>query len=409
MRYRFLILVASVALTACGGNEGADTPNTGGQAAAQSPNGGASSSPGRGGPPSSGRTVMAVTLAATDVQPVRRASVEDAVSVTGNLQPVERIEVRARLEGELESVMVREGDRVQPGQLLARFEADEQASQLQSAQADLAAANSELSTAKWNLEQTRELFKEGAVPERDVRAGEQQVASAAARHAAAESRLRTASEAVRDTRVVAPASAVVERRGAANGEHVTRGTSLFTLVRTQTLELTGAVPAREANQLRTGQLVRFNADAREFLGRVARISPTIDPASRSIAVYIQIPNADGSLKGGTFANGRIISHVAENVLIVPTTAIKQEQNTGQPYVYKISGENVERQSIQIGLVDEGRGIAEVTEGLKEGDRVVTGSISTTARSTKVIIVGGETPGRGGAGSSQRGPAPVPRN
>ena len=243
MRYRFLILIASITLTACGGNEGADTPSTGGQAAAQSPNGGANPSPGRGGPPSggsSGRSSTAVTLAATDVQPVRRSSVEDAVSVTGNLQPVERIEVRARLEGELESVMVREGDRVQPGQLLARFEAEEQASQLQSAQADLAAANTELSTAKWNLEQTKELFKEGAVPERDVRAGEQQVASATARHAAAESRLRAASEAVRDTRVVAPAVAVVERRGAANGEHVTRGASLFTLVRTHTLELTGA-------------------------------------------------------------------------------------------------------------------------------------------------------------------------
>ena len=67
---------------------------------------------------------MAVTLAATDVQPVRRSSVEDAVAVTGNLQPVERIEVRARLEGELENVLVREGERVQPGQLLARLGAE---------------------------------------------------------------------------------------------------------------------------------------------------------------------------------------------------------------------------------------------------------------------------------------------
>jgi membrane fusion protein (multidrug efflux system) len=407
MRYRFLILAGSIVFTACGGEEGADNANAGGQAAAQTPQGGGPNA--RGGPGGGGRAGASVTLAATDVQAVRRGTVEDAVAVTGNLQPVERIEVRARLEGELQNVMVREGDRVQPGQLLARFESEEQASAMQSAQADLVATNTELSTAKWNLEQTKELFKEGAVPEREVKAGEQQVASASARAAAAESRLRTASEAMRDTRVVAPAAAVVERRAAANGEHVNRGASLFTLVRTQTLELTGAVPAREANQVKAGQSVRFNADAREFMGRVARISPTIDPASRSVAVYIQIPNGDGTLKGGTFASGRIISRVVNGVLIVPTAAIKQEQNTGEPYVYKISGEMIERQPVELGLVDEARGIAEITEGLEEGDRIVTGSIATTARSTRVVIVGGETTGGRGGTQPQRGPTPVPRN
>jgi membrane fusion protein, multidrug efflux system len=404
------ILLLCGLLTACGGGDDQKgAPNSNGQqAVAQTPPGGPEAGGGAGGRPG-GRGPQTVTLASTDVSPVRRGSVEDAVAVTGNLQPLERIEVRARLEGELEDVLVREGQYVAQGQLMARFEANQQASGMESAQADVEAAQTELSTAKWNLDQTRELFKEGAVPERDVKAGEQQVSSATARKAAADSRLRAASEALRDTRVLAPAAAVVEKRAASNGEHVNRGVSLFTLVRTQILELTGAVPARDANLVRPGQTVRFSADAREFIGRVARINPSIDPASRSVAVYIQIPNADGSLKGGTFANGRIISRVAENVLIIPTNAIKQELNTGEPYVYRISGETVERQPIQLGLIDEARAIAEVTDGLEEGDRIVTGSITTTARSAKVVIVGGES--RGGRGGQQQrggGPPPIPR-
>jgi membrane fusion protein, multidrug efflux system len=377
---------------------------TGGQAAAQTRAGNAGTN-GRNGAPGGARPPSVLTLAATDVTPVRRGAVEEAVSITGNLQPLERVEVRARIEGELEDVLVREGELVRAGQLLARFESNEQESAAKSAEADRTAATTEVSTAEWNLEQTRELFKEGAVPERDVKAAEQTLATARARLAAAEQRVRAATEALRDTRVVAPVTAMVERRNAASGEHMSRGTSLFTVVRTETLELTGAVPARDANRVKTGQLVRFNADARTFTGRVARVSPTIDPASRSVGVYIQIPNAGGSLKGGTFASGRIVSRISENTLIVPTNAVRQEMGTGAPYVYRIDGDMIERRAIQLGIIDEGIGIAEVTDGLEEGDRIVTGTVGTISRNVKVQIIGGE----GRRGGSAASPPPVPRN
>ena len=404
-------LVVAFGLAGCGAGE--DTRDTDsanvkarGEAVAQTPErtgtngeaGGGGPGAGRGGP---GRGNI-VTLAATDISAVRRGVVEDAVPITGNLQPLERVEVRARLEGELETVLVREGERVRPGQLLAQFESSEQESMNESARADVAAATTELSTAQWNLDQTRELFKEGAVPERNVKAGEQQVASARARLAASEARQRTSSQALTDTRVLAPAAAVVERRLASNGEHVNRGASLFTLVRTESLEMTGAVPARFSNRVIPGQSVRFNANGRVFTGRVARVSPTIDQASRSVSVYVQIPNADGSLKGGTFASGRIISKTSESVLIVPIIAIRQEVGTGAPYVLRIDGEEIERRPVHLGIVNEASGIAEVTNGLNEGDRIVSGTVGTIARNAKVVIVGGEAR-RGG------GPPPVPRN
>ena len=118
----------------------------------------------------------------------------------------------------------------------------------------------------------------------------------------------------RDTRIVAPVNGTIQFRRVQGGEHILRGTELFTLVRSEVLELTAALPARRANEVKPGQVARFLADGRTFTGRVARVSPTIDPASRSITAYLQIPNPSGELKGNTFSSGQIIAQTLQNVL-----------------------------------------------------------------------------------------------
>ena len=340
-----------------------------------------------------GRVSPSITLAATDVAKVRRESIEEGIAITGDLRPIESIAVRARLEGDLVGVYVREGERVRAGQVLARFEASEQESGRASAEADRVAAQSELATAQWNLEQTTELFRAGAVAERDYKMAAQAVSGARARVAAAQARLRATSSSVSDTRVIAPTSGVISLRQVENGEHVARGAPLFTLVRTDVLELAAAVPARQANAVRVGQTVHFSADGRSFDGKLARVSPTVDPSTRSVAVFVQIPNASGSLKGGTFASGRVVSRTVPGALVVPTSAIRQSADEGKPYVYRLAGRSVDVASVQIGVVDERAGMAEILDGLAEGDRVVVGNVGALGRGMQVIIAGEEGNGR----------------
>ncbi|MGH7678001.1 MAG: efflux RND transporter periplasmic adaptor subunit [Gemmatimonadaceae bacterium] len=347
--------------------------------------------PGTQGP--GGRVTATITLAASDVATVRREAIEEGIAITGDLRPIETVEVRARLEGDLVAVNVREGERVRTGQALARFESSEQESGLTSAQADRVAANSELATAQWNLEQTTELYRAGAVSERDFKTAQQAVTTAKARLAAADARVRATGSLVRDTRVLAPTDGVISRRLVENGEHVSRGAGLFTLVRSDVLELAAAVPARQANAVRVGQNVRFSADGRAFDGKVARVSPTIDPASRSVAVFVQIPNASGALKGGTFASGRVVSRVVSGALVVPAAAVHQSSDQGKPYVYRIAGRAIDVASVQIGVIDDRLGTAEVLDGLAEGDRVVVGNVGTLGRGMQVVIAGEEGNGR----------------
>jgi RND family efflux transporter MFP subunit len=348
------------------------------------------------------RPAPSITLAATDVAVVRFASIEEGVAITGDLRPIETVEVRARLEGDLVGVYVREGERVRAGQLLARFESSEQESANKSAEADRVAAQSELATAQWNLEQTGELYRAGAVAERDYKAAQQAVATAQARRAAADARLRATGSLVRDTRVVAPTSGVIARKLVENGEHVSRGAGMFSLVRSDVLELAAAVPARQANVVQVGQSVRFVADGREFDGKVARVSPTVDPATRSVTVYVQVPNASGAIKGGTFASGKVVSRVVSNALVIPTAAVRQSPEANRPFVYRIADRAIDVASVQLGVVDARAGIAEVREGLAEGDRVITGNVGALGRGMQVIIAGEERrQGGGGAAGASR--------
>jgi RND family efflux transporter MFP subunit len=380
-----LLSLAAACSEDAAGSGAADAPR--GSAAQQGrPAGGAAGAP-------AGRPAPAITLAPSDVATVQPTTIEDGVAITGDLRPSETIDVRARIEGDLLDVYVREGQQVAAGQLLARFEASEQESSRASAEADRAAASAQLANAQWTLEQNESLYKAGAIAERDLKNAQQAVVAARAQLAAAEARLRASGNQARDTRVLAPASGIVDKRLVDGGVHLARGAPMFTIVRNQTLELAAAVPARQAAAVRAGQAVHFVADARRFEGKVARVSPTVDPATRAVTVYVQVPNPGGTIRGGTFATGRVVSRTLDDVLAVPSNAVRQGQTDGKPFVYRIDGKTLQVAPVQIGVVDEQQGIAQVTDGLQAGDRVVVGNVGTLGRGMQVTIVGAEQRGQ----------------
>ena len=388
-------------LTALGACSKSDAANPADGAAARPAAGSPVAGPGGAG----ARGAQTLTLAPTDIAVARRTTMIDGVPITGNLRPIETVEVRARLEGDLDAIYVREGDYVRAGQLLARFESSEQESGVQSAAADRAAAEGDLATAEWNLRQSEELFKAGAIAEGELRVARNAVGTARARLAAATSRVRTSSSGRRDTRVIAPTSGTIARRYAENGEHISRGGQLFTVVRNDVLELAAAVPEKLANSVARGQKVRFLANGQSFEGMVARVSPTIDPVSRSITVYIQVPNGTGALKGGTFSTGTVLARTISDALAVPVSGIRQTA-AGQPMVYRIAGGVLDTVGVSVGVTDERAGIAEITAGLSAGDSIVSGNVGSLGRGMKVQILDADAGRRQGAGPAAT-PASTP--
>ncbi|MDP9178122.1 MAG: efflux RND transporter periplasmic adaptor subunit [Gemmatimonadota bacterium] len=380
---------ACIVLTACSGSDS-------GEASARPAAGAAKG--GRGG--------QMLTLSETDITVARRASMIDGVAITGTLRPIETVDVRARIEGVLQGVFVREGDYVRAGQLLARFESSGQESTLQSAAAERASAQGDLATAEWRLAQSEQLFKQGAIAEEELRSSRAAVGAARAKLAAANSQVRSSSLNRRDTRVLSPTSGTVEKRFVETGEHLNTGGQLFTVVRNDILELAAAVPEKQANSVARGQSVQFSANGQSFEGRVARLSPTVDPASRSITVYVQVTNPTGALKGGTFATGTVLSRTISSALVVPVSALRQSPRGGQ-IVYKIVQGSVDTATVRVGIVDDRTGIAEALSGVADGDSLVSGNVGSLGKGMKVQIVGG---GRGqGSRASSPGAGTPPRS
>lgn len=334
---------------------------------------------GRSGPP-------AIVLGPSDVSVVKAGVLEAGIAINGDLRPIEQIDVRSRVEGDVLTVHAREGDRVVRGQLLARFENELQEGQRESAVADVEAAKADVANAQWNAEQSEELYKAGAIPERDVRLAQQTLTAAKARLAGAESQLRASAKSSQDTRILSPTTGVVAARSVDAGEHVARGATLFTVVRNDILELEAAVPARQANELRVAQPVRFATAGQQLEGTVARIAPNINPANRSITVYVQVPNKNGSIKGNSFATGRIIGRTLSGVLVIPTVAVRQAANSTKPFVYRIEGDVVQHQDVELGIADDLIGMTQVINGLSPGDRIVVGNVGALGRGVKVQVV-----------------------
>lgn len=389
------LVAAAVAASVIAGCSDARSENAGERPPAGAPVAG----PG-GAAAATGRPAQTLTLSPSDVSIARATGIIDGIAITGNLRPIETVMVRARLEGDLQGVFVREGDFVRQGQLLARFESIEQQSGLQSASADKAAAEGDLATAEWNLQQSEDLFKAGAIAEGELRVARNAVGTARARVAAANARLRTSSTSARDTRVVAPTSGTIEKRFVESGEHVANGAQLFSVVRNNVLELAGAVPERVASNVTPGQSVRFLANGQTFEGRVARVSPTVDPLSRSVTVYVQVPNPNGALKGGTFATGTLLARNIANAITLPTSAIRQTGQGGQ-IVYKIEKGELNTVPVTVGVRDDRTGVVEIVTGVAAGDSIVSGNVGSLGRGMKVEIMGTNADRGSGA-------APAPR-
>src|SRR5262249_3483965 len=164
-------------------------------------------------------------------------------------------------------------------------------------------AEAQLKVAAADYERQQNLFKEGAVSQRDVDAAEAAWRSAQATESAATRKSL-------DTEVRAPVAGVIATRSVEGGDRPGDGDPMFRLVNTSELEFEATVPSEFVPSLHVGSPVRLTVTgfaAGSVQGHVARINAAVDEATRQVKVYVRVPNADGKLVGGLFASGNVVS------------------------------------------------------------------------------------------------------
>ncbi len=339
-----------------------------------------------GGKSDTGAAAPPVALGPADVAMVATAELAPTVLVSGALDPADVVRVRAQVGGTVRDVSVDRGSRVSRGQVMARVEAQGVTSGAESAKANVASADAALAVALQRLEGAKKLFAAGAMSAVDLKTAQAGYDAAVAQLAAARSAAAGATEAAGRTLLRAPFDGWVSERLVEAGESVKGEDPVFTVVDPRTLELKGQVGALDAARVRTGQMVTFSVDAlpgQELHGSVARVDPVADAATRQVGVYVRLPNGNGKIVAGQFANGHIRTGAAVKTVVVPANALRTDGKA--PYVLVVEGGVVHRRPVEAGARDEDAGTVAIRSGLKGGERVVVTLGVEMADGTKVSL------------------------
>lgn len=325
------------------------------------------------------------TVGTENIAVVTSGLLQSGPTVSGALLPEREASVRAQVGGSVLQTYVEEGQAVRAGQTLARIDGGGLQDVFLSARAGVTAANNNADIARRELARAEKLLAAGAIAERDIEQARRSTIAANAALADARARLSTAQKQVGNTVVTAPISGIVSDRPVSSGDVVQPGAALFTIVDPSSMRLEGSVPAEELSQVRLGAPVSFTVNGypgRTFTGRVTRVNPTADEATRQVRVMISIPNAEGRLVGGLFAQGRLASE-SRTGMVVPATAVDSRSNV--PAVFRIKGGKVERVPVQIGLRDEASERVEIASGVQVGDTVLLGAAQGITPGTIVKV------------------------
>ncbi|NTE58318.1 efflux RND transporter periplasmic adaptor subunit [Agrobacterium tumefaciens] len=311
-------------------------------------------------------------LAASETARIAARRMAEKLSISGELQPVSRVVIRAREAGKILDMNVRDGQAVKAGDVLVRFETDDLQSALLQRQSDRDAAEAELTLAMQALTRTEQLAAKNIASAEQLDKAKSDVVVKTARVQSLSAQADIARLALRNAEIRAPFSGTVTRRLAEAGARVGADGELLTLVDTSVLEAKALVATRDIPRVALGQTAELEIDGisgQTVPSTVERISPVAEDGTRFVAVYLRLVNHDGRLWGGMFASGSILVREKNDALVVPAIALRKDE-TGY-HVLKVLDGHLRRQTVALGSRWNDGSLIEVAAGLKDGETILT--------------------------------------
>lgn len=290
------------------------------------------------------------------------------LEANGSIAAWQEAIISAELGGvRLIEVVAEIGDRVQKGQVLARFDRERVLADLAQSEANLAEAEAMQREAEANARRVRTIIDEGALSA--LQAGQYltQEKTAEARVRAARAQRDIQALRLRHTDVVANDRGIISGRKATLGAVPTEGGELFRLVRQERLEWRGEVTAPELPKLQPGGSVLVEVpDVGQTTGHIRMLAPTLDEARRFGFVFVDLDAADlKGLKPGMFAHGRFLLGI-QPARSIPHTALLLRD--GFSYVFEVQRTGDEEGTVSLRKVVVGRTVGDQVE-LLEGPSV----------------------------------------
>jgi len=349
------------------------------------------------------------------VMRVERGPTQNEIKLPGTMQALTEAPILARTDGYLKRRLVDIGDRVRASQVLAEIDAPEVDQQIHQAEAAIEQAAAAAEQAQANLEQGRanrelarvtaeriqRLTERGISPEQDgdqsraqlaaqdanVQALEKAILAQRSNLAAAKANLARLQELQGYRLVKAPFDGVITLRNVDVGALVSTGnTLLYRIAQIGTLRTYVNVPQAYVTAVRVGQSAALTVShfpGRSFQGTVARTANALDPATRTMLVEVDVPNADGALFPGTYAEVDLSGSRTNPPLVVPAAAILFRTDGAQVAVVQ-ADHTVHLQKIDVGR-DYGDRV-EILQGVEEGATIVAAPGDSARDGAKIVPV-----------------------
>ena len=356
------------------------------------------------------------------VEAVRQETVKRTVELVGTLAAVDQVTISSEADGKVSRILADLGDRVTAGQTLIQVDHEKQQYSLEQQKATLARAlaqygaadpqhlpdvektpdvqkaNADLIQAKQSFDRTTELFKRSLVPKQLLDDAATALQSKQASYdlslqtaknlrasiQGSEASMKLADRQLRDTEIRSPFDGIVEKRLVNLGELVKTQMPVMAVVRVDPLKVIAEIPEKMAPWIKDGQAVELHVDAypdQTFIGKVSRISPAVNTATRAFPFEALVPNKDARLKPGTFARVHIESSKIDNVLTLPYATMQYRYGVNRVFV--VEGDTLAVRELKVG--DRLGERIEILSGVKAGEQVAATDVDNLTDGAKVSI------------------------
>lgn len=328
------------------------------------------------------------TLSASDLVQAQRAEWVRTVGISGNIQAIDSVVIKARVPGEVVTLSVREGDAVQQGQVLIKLDPRDQQARLEQALQQAAAAKAQWAISQRTLENNQALVAQGFISRNALDTSVSSATAAKSTWQAAQAAVDLARKAMEDTRLSTPIKGMVAKQYVQVGERVNVDARLLDVVDLSRVELQASLRPEDITQVRVGTRGQIRVDGlkQPIEAQVARINPSAAPGTRAVTVYLSLKPHE-ALRQGLFANGQLELARATS-LILPRSVIRQRTNGS--YVQLVRQGKVVHQAVTLGAEgqlasDQTLAVVEVRSGLDGGESILKESLGLVKEGAEVVI------------------------
>lgn len=307
-------------------------------------------------PEDMGRQMNATAVSA---EPPGTGSIELETAVTGTIEPSDVVYLYARAAGDVTSVLVKAGDTVEAGQLLAVIDTK----QVESAENAMESARLSYESAQSTLSRQELLYAGGDISEQEYEQYQNQAESS---RLAYESAKMSYENQVEYSNITAPVSGVIESCSIEAFDHISANEQLCVISGEGAQTLKFKVTERIAGNLTAGDELRVEKDGETYSGSITEVSGMADASTGLFEVKGSINGAD-SVASGSVVKIYLVSDRAENVMTVPVDAVYFDGGVGNVYLYQDG--TVHKQQVEVGIFDSS--LAEIQSGLTESDLVIS--------------------------------------